>query len=459
MKLLLINPSNYDEDGNLMKFKYGAFPPLNLLILAYLVKDYKNIEVTIVDEFIQDIPFDDSFDLVGISTIFTNTFPRVIEICKNFQEKGVPVVLGGTHASCNSDIALKYADSVLIGEAEEIFSELIDDFLTNKKLKKIYKKVDFKSGESIKPTFPDYNLIDLDKYIKMGVLKKSPYFAIETSRGCPMQCTFCSVRHFHGKVLRYKSIEDVIKEIRYLKSSYNTSFFSITDDNFLFNYDRSRELLTALAKEDINFHCEVSTQILNHTDLLPLLKRAGCVSALIGFESLNTENLKFVKKFHNDVTKYKEIFEVFSKNKIPLFPSFMFGFDYDTEESFEEVMDFLRKVIVQRAVFGLLTPFPGTELYDFISQEGRILTQDLSLYDGGHMVFQPKCMSKEKLTEKYWDLYKEFYSYKEIFRRLKKASKRDFLFSLLLNIKFHNIVKHNRVPFASGRKRIRKIVN
>ena len=167
MKLLLINPSKYDENGCLMKFKYGTFPPLNLLILASLIKDYKQVKVKIIDEFIEDIPFKENFDLVGITTLFTSTFPRVIDISRRFRKKGIPVLLGGTHATCTYKDSIKYADSIVVGEAEYTFPRLIDDFLTSKKIKKIYKKESFVNLNDLPTIIPRYDLVNLNKYFKV----------------------------------------------------------------------------------------------------------------------------------------------------------------------------------------------------------------------------------------------------------------------------------------------------
>ena len=193
MKLLLINPSKYDEEGKLMKFKYAALPPVNLLILAALLKHNKQIKITIIDEFIDNIPFDNHFDLVGITTLFTSTFPRVIDISKEFRKRSIPVVLGGTHSTCNTEECMQYADSIVVGEAEGNFEHLIDDFLTNKKIKNIYNNDTFVDLSKFKRLIPDYNLVNLNKYMKFGLFNKSNYLAIEASRGCPMLCTYCTV--------------------------------------------------------------------------------------------------------------------------------------------------------------------------------------------------------------------------------------------------------------------------
>ena len=453
MKLLLINPSKYDENNKLMKFEYGIFPPLNLLILASLIKDYKKVKVTIIDEFIEDIPFNEKFDLVGITTLFTSSFPRVIEISEQFRGKGVKVVLGGTHVTCTYNDCLEYADSIVVGEAEYAFEHLIDDFLTGKKIKKIYKNDNFINLEKSKPTILDYSLININKYSKIGIFKKSYYFVIETSRGCPMNCTFCTVKKIHGNIQRFKPISSVIDRIRYLKQYYDAVYFNIIDDNFLLSGDYYTELLKELSKENIKFHCEISTQIVRKFELLHLLKKAGCISVFIGFESLNEANLKSVNKYHNKIKEYKEIFTQFKKYDIKICPAFMFGFDNDDINVFSNVIDFLNTVSIQRAIFSILTPFPGTELYTKILKEKRIITNNLSLYDGAKIVFKPDNLTPDQLQEGYWRSYQELYNFKNIFKRLADSNKKDFIFSLCINLRFHHLVNKRIVPYSSGIKR------
>jgi radical SAM superfamily enzyme YgiQ (UPF0313 family) len=454
MKLLLINPSKYDANGELMKFKYGSFPPITLCTLASLIKNYKQVKVKIIDEFIEEIPFEENYDLVGITTAFTCTFPRVIDISNEFRKKGVPVVLGGTHSTCTWKDSIKYADSIVVGEAEYTFPRLIEDFLTKRRLEKIYANKTFIDLENIPAVIPRYDLIDLNKYFKVGIINKTNYFQIETSRGCPMKCTFCTVRITHGLKPRFKTISSVINEIRFLKKKYNATFFSFTDDNFLININRSKEILKQLSKENIKFFCETSARIIDTPELIPLLKKAGCIIALVGIESINLDSLKSAKKTHNKVDEYKNIFLLFNKYKIPFFPSFMFGFDFDNENIFLDVYKFLKTVNVQRVVFSILTPFPGTELYEQFQKEGRIFTDNFSLYDICHVVYQPKRLSINQLQNEFWKLYLKYYSIKEITSRLLKAKKGEFLYSLFTNLRFRNFVYKKIYPYNSGIKRL-----
>jgi len=454
MKLLLINPSKYDEKGRLMKFKFGTFPPLNLLLLSGLIEKYKNVKIKIIDEFIEEIPFNEHFDLIGITTSFTSNFPRVIDISKEFRKRNIPVVLGGTHVTCTSNESIKYADCIVVGEGEHTFPQLIDDFLRKKKLKKIYKNKDFINLEK-EFTLPKYDLIDSNKYFKIGFVKKTNMFQIESSRGCPMKCNFCAVRKTHGPRIRYKSIDNVIKEIRFLKKMYNANFFSFTDDNFLYHYGRSKMLLQELSKENIKFFCEVSTTIINKPELIPLLKKAGCTTALIGFESINTNTIHSIGKTHNKVERYANLISLFNNNNISILASLILGFDEDDINIFSSVLNFLKRNNIPRVLLNILVPFPGTELYNKFSNSNRIINNNLSLYDACHVVFQPKNLAINQLENKFWELYKKFYSIKEIFGRLTKLSITDWVYLLSANLRFRKLVYNNLYPFNSGIKRIK----
>lgn len=454
MKLLLINPSKYDENGVLMKFQYGTFPPLSLMILASLVKEIPDVRTRIVDEFIEDIPWEEDFDLAAVSTLFTSSFPRVVDIAGAFRKKGVPVVLGGTHATCNHGEALKHADAVVSGEAENSFPRLIDDFLSGRGLKKIYKGETCVDLEKAPVLIPRYDFVDLGRYIKTGFFKKTNMFQIESSRGCPMNCIFCTVRYTHGTALRHKAVSSVIEEVRFLKKNYGARFFSFADDNFLFHYERSKNLLTELARENIGFFCEVSTRVLDKPDLVPLLKKAGCVSALIGVESVNPDVLASVKKTHNKVAEYNRLFELFEKHRVPALASFIFGFDSDDENSFSGVLKLLKQARIQRAVFNILTPFPGTGLYQQYQSAGRILEKNLSLYDICHVIFKPVRMTKQQIEEGFWRIYRKFYSMKEIIARILKARLKDMAYLFFANLRFRGLVYKKSYPYSSGVKRI-----
>ena len=205
MKALLINPSKYDADGKLEKYRWGGLPPLNLLIVAALLQE-QGVQVEVVDEYVQDIPFERDADLVGVTTTFTCTFPRVVDICNQFRNRGIRVILGGTHATCMQREVQQHCDAVVQGEAEGKVAQLVADLRQTGSLKPLYGDGTFIDLEHEPYRRPPYELLDMRTYIRLGLVRKSNLFAIESSRGCPMPCTFCCIGFTHGKTPRARSI-------------------------------------------------------------------------------------------------------------------------------------------------------------------------------------------------------------------------------------------------------------
>jgi radical SAM superfamily enzyme YgiQ (UPF0313 family) len=188
--------------------------------------------------------------------------------------------------------------------------------------------------------------------------------------------------------------------------------------------------------------------------LLPLLKKAGCVSLFIGFESVNQTNMTLVRKTHNKVSEYRDIFKLLEKHDIPVVASFMMGLDGDDESIFDTTLDFLNSVTFRRAMIGINSPMPGTATYRRYREEGRILTDDLSLYDGGHVVFQPKGMTPEQLQAGWQRMQVRQYSWRSIFRRLRKTPGKDFVYTLAMNAAIRKSVYRGRMPYHTGIKLI-----
>lgn len=448
MKVLLINPSKYDEHGVLEKYRKGTLPPLNLVIVATLMQA-AGVDVRIVDEYLEDVPFDEPFDLVGMSTTFTCTFPRVVDIGRRFRAKGIPVVLGGTHATCFREAAAEAADSVVLCEAEDKLDELLQD-VRGGSLKPFYGGGDFVALDAVPYRSPRYDLLDLGRYIRLGLRAKSNIFMVESSRGCPMGCTFCSIGITHGAKPRFRSIEAVIREIRHLKDRYGSRFFAFADDNFTIDTERCRALLAELRKEDIRFYCELSTTVGKHPGLIEELASAGCVSALIGMESIDPDNLASVHKGFNRPDEYRSLFRLFKQHRISAMAAMIFGFDHDSPDVFANTVDFLKGCAVPRALFTILTPVPGTPLFEQFESEDRIVERNFSLYDGAHAVFAPRRMSPRELENGFWRAYRSFYDLPSIASRTARAGTRSALYTLATNWRFRQAVYHRLYPYNSG---------
>jgi len=401
MKLLLVTPRSSEK-----KPPIGLkIPQLALHILAALTPPY--IGLTVVDEQVRDIDFCKNYDLVGIS-IMTANAQRGYKIARKLKEKGTKIVFGGIHASVLPDEALKYGDSVVVGEAEGVWHTVLDDFKNNQ-LKKIYRPGSFDLSKS---PLPKRNL-KLEPVI-FGY--KWPGFF--TTRGCPYNCEFCSVSNVFGKKIRHLPVSLVTKDIE----NAGSKIFLNLDDNVVGNPKYAKELFQALAPMKIEWGGQSTINIARDTELLNLCHKSGCRGLFIGVESISTKGAagfqKTLKTMQENVAAVKKIQDA----GILFHPSFVFGLDEDTNDIFEKTLDFLYETHITTATFNILTPYPGTKLHQRLKAENRLLTEDWSKYNHSTVVFKPKNMTVDDLISGYHLLKKEFYSISNICRRVARLN-------------------------------------
>jgi len=408
MRALLIIPRVPGGGGRLT-------PNLGILTLAGLTP--QNIEVSVTDENIDEVNFDDKIDLVGI-TAMTPTAIRSYEIADEFRKKGIAVVLGGFHASAVPEEASQHADCVVIGEAEEIWASLLHDFQLGN-LKKFYRRKEFANLENL--SLPRRDLLNSRSYRLFNT--------VETTRGCPYQCSFCSVSFHFGNTYRFRPVKDVIKEVETLEGKY--LFF--VDDNIVGVHWRTKELFKALIPCKKKWIGQGSITFGYDQETVELAARSGCIAMFIGFESVSQSSLGEVGKSFNIVARYEDVIKRIHAHGISIHAAFIFGFDHDDESVFEKTVTFANKTKLDSVSFSVLTPFPGTPLYQKLVKENRILTRDWSKYGG--VIFKPKLMSSETLHEGCKWAWKECYSYKSIFTRIGTIRRHSFL-RLLLNLAY-----------------------
>ncbi|MCK4418791.1 B12-binding domain-containing radical SAM protein, partial [Candidatus Aerophobetes bacterium] len=356
MKIKLIGPTRYLENGKLLKSKKLMVPSLTFPLLAALTPP--DIDVSTVNEICEDINFGEKVDLVGI-TSYTINIHRAYQIADEFKKRNVPVVMGGIHVSMEPEEAKQHADTIIIGEAEETWPQFINDF-RNGKRKKVYKAEKRPSLANL--PIPRFSLINKSHYVDYQLIP------IQTARGCPHSCDFCSVTKFSGRRYRTRPISDVINEIKTLGAKI--CFF--IDDNIFASHSRTRELLKALIPLRILWFGQATISAANDRELIELAQKSGCIELSIGLESLSRKNLESVGKTINIVEHYEKNLKTYRKAGIRVAASMIFGFDDDESGVFKETYHFLMKNRLPYTYWTALCPYPETPLYKRLKDQGRL---------------------------------------------------------------------------------------
>jgi radical SAM superfamily enzyme YgiQ (UPF0313 family) len=386
------------------KLKTRMSPPLGLYTIVSLLRNEH--DVVVQNENIEDIVYDKP-DIVGIM-VSLDVLPAAIEISAKFRLLGIPVIAGGVHiTTAYSTIPNGVFDAICIGPAEGTWIDILRD-LKEGKLKSVYRCSEKFTGKDI--VSPAYDLIPKDKYLYCNI--------IHTSRGCPFKCDFC-YNSFGEHRYVHREIDDIIAEIKRI----NRKHIMIIDDNFIGNPKWTMELLRAFIPLKIKWNAAVSINVVNIPGMLDLMKESGCQGLFIGFESINPSSIGEVHKVQNDRNKYEYAIQEIHKRGFMINASFVFGLDSDTPEVFQQTLDWIVEQKLETITSHILTPYPGTKLYDVLLHENRIICDDLAKYNTAHVVFQPKNMTSQQLYDGYIWIYNELYSFKNIIKRLPKAKK------------------------------------
>jgi radical SAM superfamily enzyme YgiQ (UPF0313 family) len=373
-KILLINPA---FKGSLhSNIKVLAIPPLNLAMIArYTPEQY---EVEIVDEGVEELDFNTQADLVGI-TCMTPLAPRAYELATHFRKRGIPVVMGGIHASYMPDEALRYVDAVVIGEAETTWPKLLEDFAQGQ-MQRIYKVCEQPDIENLLPPRRD--------------LLRGKYFVetVQTGRGCPINCNFCSVTAFNGPRYRLRSIDSVIEEIKSIKSKR----IFIVDDNIVGSGNkyikRAQELFTRLKECDKEWGAQTCLNIVEHDELLRTARDSGCRALLIGFESIDAGSLTAMHKPVNlrpNTKNFSDAIKKIHDHGIAIVGCFIFGADTQDKDVFRRTVDFALANDIDAIQMTLETPLPGTAFYKQMVEENRLLLTDFPNDWRHYNIFEP----------------------------------------------------------------------
>jgi len=374
MKILLISPI---RDAHQFTNSGILIPQLALFILQGLTPRQHEVKI-VEEEYMTLNPFEDC-DVVGISCMTSNAY-RGYRIAEAFRKRGKTVIMGGIHPSLLPDEALEHTDAVVIGEAEGVWEKILED-IENNTLKRTYHDPN-----------PDLNRIIPKDFSSLPKNRFYNLIPVETSRGCPYNCDFCCVSNIYGKKIKHIPIEYIVKDI---EASGKRNFIFL-DDNIIGDKKYARELFKALIPLKIRWVGQSSISFARDTELMKLAKRSGCKGLFIGLESVLETNYNKYKKLQSLENTRKDLKKIL-KLGIVIQASVVFGFDYDTPETFGETIKFLIKNRISIASINILTPYPGTELFKEFKENGRLLHEKWEYYDHHTVVFRPKNMTPLEL--------------------------------------------------------------
>jgi radical SAM superfamily enzyme YgiQ (UPF0313 family) len=400
MKILFVQPTPYDTTRRLIKKKKLYFVGLALPLLAAITP--VEWEAQICLETIEDIPFDTDAEVIAISSM-GHAVIRTLDIAKEFKKRNKIVILGGYMVSLMPEEAKKYCDSVVIGDAESVWGEVIEG-LQNKNLKPFYQK----ELEKLSYPVPRYDLI-VNKRI-------GDFLPVQAGRGCPNVCSFCSVYCLYKTKYYRRDIEEVVRDIKEVKAlGFNK--FLLLDDNILSDRNYLTRLCEEIKKLNMQWLSQCSIKIGEDEALLKLVSESGCIALSFGIESVSQESLNSMNKAWARVNEYSRLISNVRNSGIDVSTEMVVGADGDTLESIRATADFIKENKIAVPRFYILTPIPGTVFFDEMKSQDRIYIEDIYSYNGTEAVHIPKNMTPEELTTAYWELYNRVFSYNNILKR------------------------------------------
>lgn len=417
MRLLLITASG-PEIRKIRRSRFLNFQQITMPYLAALTPSHWQVEH--IDEECHPVNLKANVDLVGI-TFHTPSAYHAYKIADSFRERGITVVLGGPHVTLMPDEAAQHADVVFVGEAEGIWQQFLAEFEQGV-FQSRYQLDQVPCLEHVPQARKDmFHRKDLTN----GVL-----FA---SRGCPNHCDFCTLTVMYKNQLRKRPVEEVAAEF----GSFQGKVIIFWDDNISADLEYARQLFKAIAPYQKWWSSQTSIHAGQDDEFLRLAVASGCKQLFLGLESISQASMNAVNKRFNQVEDYVRIIQKIHGHGIAVQAGIVFGFDHDQPSIFHETVDFLEAAGVQNATFNILTPFPGTRLFDRLEAEGRILTRDWNRYNSrADVVFQPAQMSREDLLDGFNSAVRRFYSLSSIRKRLAKSPV-GLWWTLPINLAYH----------------------
>lgn len=413
--ILMITPEN-KEINQFRRKQFNNFIQITMPYLAAFI-DETRYKILLIDEYNQNIPFDKKFDLVAI-TVNTPNATHCYNISREFRKRGIKVVLGGPHVTLLPEEAQQHCDFIMTGEAEETWPEFLDDFYND------YTKRQYTCEKT-----PSLHGIPIPRrdLVKWRTFTKGAVFA---TRGCPYQCSYCNLKQIYCNSFRARLVNEVIEDIK----SINSKYFVFWDDNFFGDINYAKELMKELSKLKKRWAAQVTLERCQDQELLKIARNAGCLYLFVGLESFSQDSLSSVNKGINNVSKYKGIINLIHKNGISIQAGIIFGFDSDHKNVFQKTLDACNDMGIDGVTVSILTPLPGTPIYEQLDSQERLVNTDWTWYNGKTRVaFIPKNMTAEELFSGYMWFRKEFYSLRSIFKRI-MVSRTNVVHNLIMNM-------------------------
>ncbi len=404
MRIALIQPAMGREGSRFVTS--WKMEPLSMATLAALTPPEH--EVVFWDDRVEPIPYDEPVDLAAI-TLEAYTARRAYQIAARFRARGVPVVLGGYHATFLPDEASRHADAVLVGEAEEVWSTIVAD-ASRRELAPRYRAT---GRPSLAHRKPDRRIFAGKHYL--------PLTLVESGRGCIYACDFCSISAFYQKTFEPRPAKEVAAEIE----ATGRKWIFLVDDNVSMDVERTKELCRELIPLGVRWFSQATINTGADPELLRLLEKSGCAGILVGFESIDEHNLKAMNKtFNKGPSHYRDSLAGLADHGIKIYATFVFGYDTDPPDIFRRTLDFALEERFFVAAFNHLQPFPGTPLYQRFEREGRLLHPKWWLESGyrfGQLAYRPRHLSPEALYDELMKTRREFYSARNILARARNV--------------------------------------
>jgi len=436
VRVLLVSPTALDAQGRPIKQRRVHLPGLTLTMLAAVTPP--GIELRLVNETAEDVPFDEHWDLVGLTGMGSGLV-RAWQIGDEFRQRGTAVVIGGIAASlAPPEWSLQHADAVVVGEAEETWPQVLADFATGR-LQPVYRM----------HRAPPIDALPLPRYDLLNPSRIGRWRPVQATRGCPFTCSFCSITAFFDQHYRKRPVDQVVRDVRAAKR-HGTRYIAFIDDNIGVDWDYCTALWEALIPERIVWMSQCSLHIAERPGMLRLAHRSGCRLLSFGIESTNAASLETVDKGWNRPERYREAVREIRRHGIEVSTEMIIGLDADDPTVFERTFEFVMDNAISVPRVHILTPIPGTPLFDELHRDGRILSDEFQRFTGGQVVYQPRHLTPAELQVGYWRLYERLFSWPAIWRRIgrNRAALGPYMRALVLavNIHYRRHIRHRICP-------------